>query len=55
MGWKAPKLFVIGDESNDLPMLEAFGGYTVDSARPEIKEKAKASFPNVGAMLENFI
>ena len=55
MGWKDPELFVIGDETNDLPMLEAFDGYTVDSARQEIKSRAKESFPNVGAMLEKFI
>ncbi len=55
MGWTEPELFVIGDEVNDLPMIEAFHGYTVDSARSEIKEKAKASFAMVGTMLENFI
>ncbi len=55
MRWTKPELFVIGDETNDLPMIEAFGGYTVDSARKEIREKSKASFPSVGAMLRSFL
>jgi hypothetical protein len=54
MGWKDGTLYPIGDETNDLPMLEAFGGYTVDTAREAIQAHAKQSFASVGAMLEYF-
>ena len=42
----------IGDGANDLPMIKAFDGYTVDTARPVIKQQAQGSYPGVGAMLE---
>ena len=32
-------------------MIEAFNGYTVDTAREAIKQKARASYESVGAML----
>lgn len=54
MGWQGAELYPIGDESNDLPMLRAFGGYTVDTAREAIQAEAKASFASVGAMLDHF-
>ena len=53
MGWEGAELYPIGDETNDLPMLEAFGGYTVDTAREAIKAHARQSFSSVGAMLEH--
>ena len=55
MKWENPEIFVIGDETNDLPMIEAFHGFTVDSAREVIKARARASFASVGAMLMNFL
>ena len=45
MGWQGAEIFAIGDEVNDLPMIEAFNGYTVTTARDAIKAKAR------GAML----
>ena len=51
MGWQAAEVYAIGDESNDLPMLEAFQGFTVNTAREAIKEKTKAVYASVGAML----
>ena len=51
MGWQDAEIFAIGDEVNDLPMIEAFNGYTVDTAREAIKQKARASYESVGAML----
>ena len=51
MDWQAEKILTIGDEFNDLPMIEAFDGYTVTSAKDEIKAKAKRIVPRVGAML----
>lgn len=52
MGWQGAEIFAIGDEVNDLPMIEAFGGYTVETARAAIKEKARAVCGSVGAMLD---
>ncbi len=51
MGWKNPEIYAIGDEINDLPMIEAFNGFTVDTARDAIKTKARKSYAGVGAML----
>jgi len=52
MGWQDAVIYAIGDEVNDLPMLEAFEGFTVDSAREGIQAKAKYSYASVGAMLQ---
>lgn len=52
MGWSSPEIYTIGDEINDLPMIEAFGGFTVDTARDAIKAKARGVYAGVGAMLE---
>lgn len=53
MNWDA-KAYVIGDESNDLPMIRHFGGYTVATAKDFVKREASAVFESVGAMLNNF-
>ena len=45
------KIFVIGDESNDLPMIKKFGGYTVSTAKDFVKREATEIFDSVGAML----
>ena len=47
-------MFAIGDETNDLPMLKAWNGYSLTTARPEIQAQAKQVFPSVGAMLDHF-
>lgn len=52
MGWQGAIVYAIGDEVNDLPMIEAYQGFTVDTARDVIKAKARATYPSVGAMLE---
>ena len=49
------KVFVIGDESNDLPMIKKFGGYTVSTAKDFVKREAAEVFDSVGAMLKNFL
>ena len=51
MDWQDAEVYAIGDESNDLPMLEAYDGFTVNTAREVIKEKARAVYPSVGGML----
>ena len=55
MNWQDCELYVIGDEVNDLPMISAFGGYTVNTARDEIKSQAKKVFDDVGKMLKYFL
>lgn len=51
MHWEQAEVFAIGDETNDLPMITAFNGFTVDTARDVIKAKARKSYAGVGAML----
>lgn len=51
MNWKDAEVFAIGDEINDLPMLEAFNGFTVNTAREQIQKKVKKVYSGVGAML----
>ena len=55
MNWQDCELYVIGDEVNDLPMIQAFGGYTVNTSRDEIKSQARQVFDDVGAMLKFFL
>jgi len=55
MNWQDCPLYVIGDEMNDLPMITAFGGYTVNTARDEIKSQACKVFDDVGEMLNFFL
>ena len=54
MHWHGAELYPIGDETNDLPMLQAFDGYTVSTARPAIQAQAAATFGSVGDMLAHF-
>ena len=51
MNWQDAKIFVIGDEANDLPMIKKFGGFTVSTARDYVKREASEIFDSVGAML----
>ena len=53
MNWRG-KIFVIGDESNDLPMIKKFGGYTVSGAKDFVKREAAEIFDSVGDMLNHF-
>ena len=52
MDWDDAQIYAIGDETNDLPMIKAFGGYTVDTARPVIQRQSKGIYAGVGEMLE---
>ncbi|MBQ3971041.1 MAG: HAD-IIB family hydrolase [Selenomonadaceae bacterium] len=51
MGWESYPLYVIGDDLNDLSMIERFEGFAMENANPLVKEKAKATFISVGEML----
>ena len=55
MNWQGARVFVIGDESNDLPMIRHFGGYTVYSAKDFVKREASEVFDSVGDMLNHFV
>lgn len=50
-GWEPQKILTIGDDKNDLPMLDEFSGYTVASAKPFMKERAAGVYDSVAAML----
>lgn len=52
-GWRGA-VHVIGDESNDLPMIRRFGGCTVSTAKDFVKREAAAVFDSVGDMLKSF-
>lgn len=51
VGWQPQKILTIGDDKNDLPMLEEFSGYTVASAMPFMKKRAAGVYDSVAAML----
>lgn len=51
--WRG-EAYVIGDESNDLPMIRKFGGYTVATAKEFVKKEAAEVFDSVGAMLNRY-
>lgn len=53
--WKENSLFTIGDDENDLPMIEKFNGYTVPSAMIEVKKRAIKIYNSVGELLDNQI
>lgn len=48
---KGAEVITIGDAHNDVEMLSAFKGYSLDNATPEARAVALATFPNVGSML----
>lgn len=52
MKWEHEPLYVIGDDLNDLSMIERFDGLAMENANPLIKEKARATFDSVGEMLK---
>ena len=51
MDWQNCPLFVIGDDSNDLPMIGEYKGYTVKTAAPFMHEAAVKVYDSVGDML----
>ena len=51
MNWQDCPLFVIGDDSNDLPMTKEYKGYTVKTAAPFMHEAAAKVYDSVGDML----
>ena len=51
MNWQECPVFVIGDDNNDLPMIQHFKGYTVKTAAPFMQEAANKVYNSVGDML----
>ena len=51
-GWQGAEVHTIGDGDNDLPMLQAFRGATVATARAEIKAQVSCVYSSVGQMLD---
>ena len=52
-GWEDAELLIIGDDRNDLAMIEAYHGFTVARAQPFMHEAARAVYDSVGAMLRD--
>lgn len=52
MQWQGLPMLVVGDDTNDLPMLQYFHGYTVKRARPAIQQQAVRVYDSVGEMLD---
>lgn len=55
MGWQDYPLYVIGDDLNDLSMIEIFKGFAMKSGNELVKEKARGTFTSVGEMIEAII
>ena len=54
-GWEDADLLIIGDDRNDLAMIEAYNGFTVKHAQPFMHEAARAVYGSVGAMLRDHL
>lgn len=52
MSWQEYPLYVIGDDLNDLSMIERFHGFAITSGNSMVKAKASGLFASVGEMLE---
>lgn len=55
MSWQDYPLYVIGDDLNDLSMIERFKGFAMKSGNELVKEKARGTFTSVGEMIEAII
>ena len=47
--------FTIGDSYNDLPMIEAYHGFCMDSAPLDIQEKSRGVYHSVGACIADLM
>lgn len=54
-GWENAELLIIGDDRNDLAMIERYQGFTVQRAEPFMHEAAHAVYDSVGAMLRDHL
>ena len=49
--WNGSEILAIGDDKNDLPKIERFGGFTMTTAKPFMQEAAAKAYDSVGQML----
>lgn len=49
------KVFVIGDDLNDIPMIKNYNGFAVENGRPEAKEVASAVYNSVSDLINDKI
>ena len=47
-------VITIGDNYNDIPMIEAFNGVAVQNAKPEVKAAAKLVVNDFAELIEYF-
>ena len=55
MGVTKENIYTIGDSYNDLEMIKAFNGYTLENGADGVKKEALAVFKGVWELIENFI
>ena len=48
----AGKIFVIGDGHNDLPMIQAYHGFSVHTAPDEVRKSASRCFADVSECID---
>ena len=53
--FKDAKIYTVGDNVNDIPMLEEFEGYAVSNARDEAKAAAKHQCNRIADMIEEIM
>ena len=53
--WDSAELLIIGDDRNDLVMIEKYKGFTVQRAQSFMHEAAYAVYGSVGAMLRDHL
>ena len=49
--WQNAEVLTIGDAQNDVPMIEEFNGYSLNSATEHAKQHAAKLYNSVGEML----
>ena len=54
-GFDNPKIYTVGDNVNDIPMLVEFEGYAVSNARDEVKAIAKHQCDRIANMIEEIM
>ena len=55
MGVAEENIYTIGDSYNDLEMIRAFNGYTLENGADGVKKEALAVYKGVWELIENFI
>ncbi len=55
MEWQDAEVFTIGDNLNDIPMLQKFQGFTIESATDAAKAAARKIYPFMADMLKEHL